>query len=670
MKPKLRTLFTCCAAGALAVSLAACEPEDARKTASAQSALADGGYEPGWSMMDLAGVDPAFYSDDYGALPQALPMKSSYAGDYGEAAGYGYAPAYDYAPDYPDSHYQPLDESYYYDEGPYQDGYLQDGYYEDGYHDDAYYDGSYYGGGGYDLGSDSSDFALLALAVALAGMLGDAPPDYGFAYDGVSPWAWQTGDRYFRYAEPIRGGYRYYYYEPDAHRPFLVSDPYYSYGYRGDRLAVIYDSAGRRVDARRAERQLRAAKTYYARAERLHRAANRDRFGVSAPLWERHRDRISRDRNNWETVRAERPGWQRWEARNAPRLYRQWSDEALVRRDAERSVATWQRADYRTPAPTLYTREARTEQVRNLANLRRNRSEELAERRRARAEQQIERQREVRRIAERTEKAEQRRERASQIAERREATVERRQQIGQRDRSEVASDMARARRVAIRQEARETREQASARREGNVPSARLAEQRREQRQAAAAERREEQRAEAQRRKERAAASAGVERTRKLAAAQEARRQDASRARAADRQREAAERRETQQRQQQARREAQQQDQQARREQVQAEASRQRAQAAAADRRAQREQVRQVAETRKAQQAEARQARARQAQAQQQAQREARQAQLAQARVAREPAPQAAQARQEARQQARQERQDERKERREQRQNRN
>src|SRR5687768_2945490 len=125
MTTKLRTLFACCAAGALAVSLAACGPDDAATPTSAQFSLAGSGdgLTPGWSMMDLAGVDPAFYGEDDGSLPQALPMQASYGGDY------GYAPSYDYAPDSEDSYYRPLDESYYYD-GAYDDGYYEDGYYD------------------------------------------------------------------------------------------------------------------------------------------------------------------------------------------------------------------------------------------------------------------------------------------------------------------------------------------------------------------------------------------------------------------------------------------------------------------------------------------------------------------------------------------------------------
>jgi hypothetical protein len=222
MKTTFRSLFACAAAGALAVSLAACGPDDGQGSASTQLALADG-LAPGWSMMDLAGVDPAIYGDDDGPLPQALPMAASYDG-----GDQGYAPMYDYAPDDGDSYYEPLDDSYYYDD--------DDGY-DDGY--DEPYDAGYSDGGLLGLGGDGNGLALLAVATALSGVLGDAPPDYGFGYDGVSPWAWETGDRYYRYAEPVHGGYRYYYYEPDAYRPFLVSDPYYSYGYRDDRVVPV-----------------------------------------------------------------------------------------------------------------------------------------------------------------------------------------------------------------------------------------------------------------------------------------------------------------------------------------------------------------------------------------------------------------------------------------------
>ena len=105
-------------------------------------------------------------------------------------------------------------------------------------------------------------------------VIGDSPPDYGYRYDDVQPWAWRTNDGYYRYAEPVRGGYRYYYYEPRATRPFLVRDPSYSYGYRDDRLMVIYDRDGRVLRRDRAQRQRRAASHYFDRGGSLYRAAH------------------------------------------------------------------------------------------------------------------------------------------------------------------------------------------------------------------------------------------------------------------------------------------------------------------------------------------------------------------------------------------------------------
>lgn len=442
MKRSLRTLLAFGATAALAASLAACGPDDEQAPPSANLALADGTLQPGWSMTDLAGVDPAFLGGDSAPLPQALPMQASYDG------GYDYAPAYDYAPEYDDSYYAPLDESYYEPQSA----------------------------------SGMGDYALLALAAALAGMLGDSPPDYGFGYGGVQPWAWQTGDRYVRYAEPVRDGYRYYYYEPDSYRPFLVRDPYYSYGYRGDRLVAIYDRDGRIVDARRAERQRLAARTYYARAERMHRAAERERrFGVPAPLWERQRDQIARDRREWQWARAERREWQRWDAQNRKRYYRDWSSEALVRRDAERSFSGWQQADYRTPAPRFYNRQAREEQLRKVAELRRERAQERREDRR-RAEQLAQK---------RQEQAERNRERVRDRTERRELAAER------RDRGQWRTD-----RQPTLQRARFDRESAQ---RVNRAEARADAQRQDRRQKLVEQRNERQQrlAEEQRRKQRA-----------------------------------------------------------------------------------------------------------------------------------------------------------------------
>lgn len=334
---KLRRMLFLGAMTGLTVMLSACEPEDSKNQLQHSSLLSDAALGPGWSMTDLAGLEPALLSDNYSEMPQALPMQASWDG------GYDYAPAYDYAP-YADEYYEPLDESYYAES------------------------------------SGSDDYLWLALAAALAGMLSDSPPDYAFGYDGIQPWAWETGDRYVRYAEPVYGGYRYYYYEPDAYRPFLVRDPYYSYGYRDDRLMVIYDRHGQIIDGGRARHQRLAARDYYLRGERLYRAGHQQkRFGVPAPLWDSHRDKIAQERREWQEARRDHDNWQRWDVRHRQRLHRDWAGEALLRRKAERGFASWQKADYRTPAPKFYTPENRRAQLLKVADIRRERAGERRE---------------------------------------------------------------------------------------------------------------------------------------------------------------------------------------------------------------------------------------------------------------------------------------------------
>ncbi|MGZ3258274.1 MAG: hypothetical protein ACXWIO_03695, partial [Croceibacterium sp.] len=323
MKPNLRRFLALSATTALAAAIAACGPNGTQQNQAAAPVASQAAAPSGWSMNDLAKVDPNFLRTDAKPLPQALPMRASYRGSY------GHAPAYDY--------------------GPAASG---DGYYTDD--------------------SSPDDYQWLAKASALGGMLGNAPPDYAFNYDGVEPWAWETGDRYMRYAEPVDGGYRYYYYEPDSERPFLVSDPYYSYGYRDDRLVAIYDRQGRMIDARRAERQRQAAQDYFARAQQMYQAAHRDqRVGVPAPLWQQRRDDVARQQRQWDQARQQRQAWQSWDAQNEQRLHRDWAGEALVRRDAERNFAGWQQADFKTPPPKFYTAQQRQAQLQQLATIRR-----------------------------------------------------------------------------------------------------------------------------------------------------------------------------------------------------------------------------------------------------------------------------------------------------------
>jgi len=509
MKTPFRRLLTVTAITALAVSLAGCGPDDSQQSHAQAALLSQAAPQPGWSMADLASVDPAFVGGNAAPLPQAVPMRAAYRGRY------DYAPAYDYGP-------EPYDDDGYYAPDPRAD-----------------------------------DYQWLALAGALAGMLGNAPPDYAFGYDGVQPWAWETGDRYMRYAEPIDGGYRYYYYEPDSERPFLVSDPYYSYGYRDDRLVAIYDRQGRVIDARRAQRQRQAAQDYFARAEQMYLAAHREpRVGVAAPLWQQRREQIASQQRQWDQARRQRQAWQAWDAQNQQRLHRDWAGEALVRREAERSFGGWQKADFRTPAPKFYTPQQRQVQLQKVAEIRRD--EQLTAQRRAaqnqrrqavvaqqqqrlasaeRAQQQVAQQRQqaqAREAALQRQQAAQQRQADAQLARERQQQQAEAQKVAQQRRTQAeradAQRQAQAQRQAEAQKAQQQARVAAAKRQQAAREHQLEAQR-------AAQQREAQKAQQTRAAQQKAQQARAAQQREAQKAQQTRaaQQKAQQARAAQQQ---------------------------------------------------------------------------------------------------------------------------------------
>jgi hypothetical protein len=60
------------------------------------------------------------------------------------------------------------------------------------------------------VASQSDDYAYVDRAYEMSSAIGQAPPDYGFDYEGVHPWAWRSSSGDVRLIEPVDGGYRYY----------------------------------------------------------------------------------------------------------------------------------------------------------------------------------------------------------------------------------------------------------------------------------------------------------------------------------------------------------------------------------------------------------------------------------------------------------------------------
>ena len=195
-------------------------------------------------------------------------------------------------------------------------------------------------------------YAYADQAYGFMDALGDAPPDYGFDYDGVDPWAWQGYDDSVSFAEPIDGGYRYYYYRPGAETPYFIRDPRYGYGYDDGQLAVVYAADGAVVPYESYGPQIGYASRYFVRGRDLWRASRANpRRGVTAANWVRQRPVIEQSRARWQQDRPRQPQWVAYHQSVAPRQERHWEPEQVRREVDSRRYANWQRQDFRTPPP-------------------------------------------------------------------------------------------------------------------------------------------------------------------------------------------------------------------------------------------------------------------------------------------------------------------------------
>ncbi|WP_120077578.1 hypothetical protein [Aurantiacibacter odishensis] len=557
------------AVSALALALAACGPDETAGTDQLALTSALGPYNYSLEEEDWdAGGD---------VLPEALPMQADYPG--GPGPSYAPAPSWNYADGgyYDDGYASGWDDSDY---GYYDAGYADD--YYDSYGDDYYYDDT--------VGSDQ--YAWLALAALIGGLLADSPPDYGYYYDGAQPWAWRTHDGYYRYAEPVRGGYRYYYYEPRSTRPFLVRDPLYSYGYRESRLVVVYDRDGRILRDSRARDRRRVAASYFDRGERLYTAAHRgDRFGVSAPLWQQRRSAFRAEQDHWERARAQRSEWRDWNSSHEKAAERRWERERRARRVAANRFDSWREEGYRNEAPRLYRERTGDRPRIERASLVREqeRADRQAERRRADREpvraDNRERRREVRRDRERIERSAGFARAEVQRGERRQAALRdrgQRQDAERDDRRREFARQERAQNARDRQHSernRQVREQRALAQRERRQQERAQEQRAQQqdrrqqaqreRQRAENDRRQQERAQEDRRQRQQAQRQQAQRERQQAERRQQQRQEAQQQR--QRQQSEQAQRERQQRQQAERRAEQQK--QAQRERQRAESNR-------------------------------------------------------------------------------------------------
>lgn len=196
------------------------------------------------------------------------------------------------------------------------------------------------------------DYGYADAAYDYQDVLGDAPPDYYFDYDGVDPWVWEGYDQSVVFLEPIYDGYRYYYYRPGADEPYFVRDPDYGYGYDDGQLAVIYDSDGAILPYADYGARRDYAARYLWRGRQLYDASRRnDRRAVSAANWAARSAAISAAQARWAATRARQPQWRDYSTRAGLSEANYWRAEAVRRQADTRRFAAWRDDAFRSPPP-------------------------------------------------------------------------------------------------------------------------------------------------------------------------------------------------------------------------------------------------------------------------------------------------------------------------------
>ncbi|MFT3975763.1 MAG: hypothetical protein QM688_01420 [Sphingomonas bacterium] len=198
--------------------------------------------------------------------------------------------------------------------------------------------------------SHGADYAYSDAAWQFSDALGEAPPDYGFDYQGVQPWAWQGYDDSVVFAEPVSGGYRTYYYRPGADEPYFVRDPDHAYGYDDGQLAVVYAADGAIVPWADYGPQLVYASRYLTRGRDLWRASRQTRISISAQNWTVNRNTYFIGQQNWGAGRTRQPMWAAYAQRNAP-AQSHWQVEQTRRAADIHRFADWQTQGFRSAPP-------------------------------------------------------------------------------------------------------------------------------------------------------------------------------------------------------------------------------------------------------------------------------------------------------------------------------
>ncbi|MCR5877844.1 hypothetical protein [Phenylobacterium sp. J367] len=196
-------------------------------------------------------------------------------------------------------------------------------------------------------------YELAERAYAYDRVAWQAPPDYGFRYDDLEPWAWQTAGDELMFAEPLDDGYRFYYYEPGEDYPYFVRDPQYGYAYGdGGVLSAVFSAAGALLGSDQLYRLSGVGGAYLNRGYDMRRTYYAEpRYALASdPVWyDRWEDRYPVMRSSWQPWMAAADRTETWRtyriSTGERELHRFDRERERRARDIEKMERKWAKAD-------------------------------------------------------------------------------------------------------------------------------------------------------------------------------------------------------------------------------------------------------------------------------------------------------------------------------------
>lgn len=201
-------------------------------------------------------------------------------------------------------------------------------------------------------------YSYIDRADSLWDAIGNAPPDYAFAFEDAEPWAWelQSGDSII--VEETPEGIQTYYFDPEAEGPFLAVRPGMSFGFSGETVAVVYGPDGGAMPREQGAAHLEEGVTLYARARQVRRAMlQRQRREVDSQAWIDTSPLIWGSVQIWDEGRRRHPGWHRHhEAWESAQWRRRLEAERLRRRALAEQFRRWREGGFQGPPPGRFHR--------------------------------------------------------------------------------------------------------------------------------------------------------------------------------------------------------------------------------------------------------------------------------------------------------------------------